>query len=186
MRTHIGLRATAAGLFTVALLAGCGGGGTGSGSAPESATGGATTSQPGAATTSPGGGSTATAGEEISTTTTSLGTILVDQTGKTLYVFTKDAPGKSTCEGQCLAAWPPVKGPAKAGSGVDGALLGTTQRSDGSTQATYKDAPLYYYAADQKPGDTTGQGVGGVWWVVSPQGQPMKEKAPAATGSSGH
>ncbi|GAA1652324.1 COG4315 family predicted lipoprotein [Georgenia ruanii] len=185
MRTHIGLRATAAGLFTVALLAGCGGGGTGSGSATESATGGATTSQPGTATTSPGGQPGTASGEEISTASTGLGTILVDEDGKTLYVFTQDSPGKSTCEGQCLAMWPPVKGPAKAGSGADAALLGTAQRSDGSTQVTYKGAPLYYFSADHKPGDTGGQGTGGVWWVVSPQGEPIKGKAPAATSSGG-
>ncbi|KAE8762744.1 COG4315 family predicted lipoprotein [Georgenia thermotolerans] len=186
MRTHIGLRTAAAGLFGVALLAGCGGGGTGA-STTESATGGATASEsPGGTASGGASGSGTASGEEISTASTSLGTILVDEDGKTLYVFAQDSPGKSTCEGQCLAAWPPVKGPAKAGNGADAALLGTTQRSDGSTQVTYKDAPLYYYAADQKPGDTTGQGVGGVWWVVSPQGQPITGKAPASTGSSGY
>ncbi len=169
-----------------ALLAGCGGGGgTGSGSASESATGGASTSESG-----PGTSGSEAGQETITTTTTDLGTFLVDADGKTLYLFTKDSPGKSTCEGQCLAAWPPVEGPAQAGNGVDGSLLGTTQRSDGSTQATYKDAPLYYYGADKKPGDTTGQGVGGVWWVVSPQGEAIMSKAPAGassgTGSSGY
>jgi predicted lipoprotein with Yx(FWY)xxD motif len=182
MRTLIGLRATAAGLFTVALLAGCGGGGTGSGSASESATGGAATSESGSAST--GTGSAESGEETVTTTTAALGTFLVDADGMTLYRFTKDSPGKSTCEGDCAAMWPAVKGPAKAGSGVDASLLGTTQRNDGSTQATYKDAPLYYFGKDKSPGDVMGQGIGDVWWVISPQGEPIMTKAPAATSSS--
>lgn len=65
-----------------------------------------------------------------------LGSILVDGEGMTVYLFTNDSPGESTCEGDCLAAWPPVPGPAAAGEGVDADLLGTIEATDGTTQAT--------------------------------------------------
>jgi predicted lipoprotein with Yx(FWY)xxD motif len=98
-----------------------------------------------------------------------LGTILVDPTGMTLYLYTKDDPSVSNCYDQCAQAWPPLltdsdpTGPDAVAGG-----LGTTQRTDGSLQVTYNGAPLYYWAKDQKPGDTTGQNVGGVWFVVNP------------------
>ncbi len=108
----------------------------------------------------------------VATAESELGTILVDSAGMTLYVFTNDTPGsgQSVCEGQCLAAWPPLVGPAEAGTGADPALLGALTRSDGATQVTYNGWPLYYWAGDTAAGETTGQGVNGVWWVVSPQG----------------
>lgn len=98
-----------------------------------------------------------------------LGNFLVDGKGMTLYLFTNDTPGVSNCSGGCLQAWPPllVDGDPAAGEGVAG-KLGVIVRADGSRQVTYNDMPLYYYAADSKPGDTTGQGVGGVWFVVEP------------------
>jgi predicted lipoprotein with Yx(FWY)xxD motif len=98
-----------------------------------------------------------------------LGDILVDPTGMSLYLYTKDQPGTSNCYDQCAAAWPPLlttsdpSGPDTIASG-----LGTTTRTDGSLQVTYNGMPLYYWAKDQKPGDTTGQNVGGVWFVVNP------------------
>jgi predicted lipoprotein with Yx(FWY)xxD motif len=101
-----------------------------------------------------------------------LGTVLVDGKGMTLYMFEKDKNGKSSCDGACAAAWPPVttSGKAMPGAGVKGSLLGTTQRSDGSTQVTYNKWPLYYYVNDKAPGDTTGQDVdafGAEWYVLS-------------------
>lgn len=109
------------------------------------------------------------------TASTDLGTILVDAKGMTLYLFTKDTQnsGKSTCEGQCLAAWPPLLGEPKAGKGADKSLLGTITRTDGTTQATYNGWPLYYWAKDSAPGDTTGQGVNGVWWVLNAAGDAV-------------
>jgi predicted lipoprotein with Yx(FWY)xxD motif len=91
----------------------------------------------------------------------------------TLYTFTPDksATGKSVCNGDCATNWPPFtvdsKDELKAGSGVTGALDVIT-RDDGSMQATYNGMPLYYFAADKKAGDTTGQGVGGKWFVAAP------------------
>jgi predicted lipoprotein with Yx(FWY)xxD motif len=108
----------------------------------------------------------------VMTAKSSLGTILVDGKGMTLYLFTKDTQGsgKSTCEAGCLAAWPPLLGTPTAGTGTDKALLGTLTRTDGTTQVTYNGWPLYYWAQDSAPGQTTGQGVQNVWWVVSPAG----------------
>lgn len=121
--------------------------------------------------------------EQVMSAQTDLGTILVDEEGKTLYVFTQDSPGTSTCEGGCLDTWPAVSGEATAGEGADESLLGSIERSDGSTQATYADWPLYYYAQDQSAGDVNGQGVGDVWYVVGPDGTVIK-KVPE-TGSVG-
>lgn len=120
--------------------------------------------------------------EQIVSAETSLGTILVDEEGKTLYIYTPDSPGKSTCEGGCLAAWPAVPGDAIAGEGVDESLLGTIERSDGSTQTTYADWPLYYFAQDQSAGDVNGQGVSNVWYVLSPEGKIIKDAPGAVNG----
>jgi predicted lipoprotein with Yx(FWY)xxD motif len=110
-----------------------------------------------------------------------LGSFLADDQGRSLYLFTKDTPDTSNCYDQCEQAWPPLftLGAAKAGEGVDAALLGTTTRKDGSVQVTYNSWPLYYFVKDQKPGDVTGQNVGGVWFVISPEGAKI-EKSTAA------
>jgi predicted lipoprotein with Yx(FWY)xxD motif len=96
----------------------------------------------------------------------------------TLYLFEKDTGMKSTCNGACATFWPPVttEGAAKVGSGLDAGKLGTTARTDGETEVTYNGHPLYYYAGDKQPGDTTGQGLnafGALWYVVSPAGREV-------------
>ncbi|HYX11604.1 MAG TPA: hypothetical protein VE817_06475 [Candidatus Acidoferrum sp.] len=100
-----------------------------------------------------------------------LGMILTGEDGKTVYKFTADSAGKSTCSGGCADNWPPfaLEGneTVKAGAGVTG-KLGTITRDDGKKQVTYNDVPLYYFAGDSKAGDTNGQGVGGKWFVVNP------------------
>jgi predicted lipoprotein with Yx(FWY)xxD motif len=108
---------------------------------------------------------------------TELGEILVDTEGMTLYLFTNDPEGASVCEDDCAAAWPPlvVEGEPAAGEGVDEALVGTTERADGSTQVTYAGAPLYTWAQDEQPGDVTGQGVQDVWFVVAPDGEAIMD-----------
>ncbi len=121
-----------------------------------------------------GGGSgtpTAPAVVDISQTP-SLGSFLVDGKGMTLYLFTQDTPNTSTCYDSCAAAWPPLltDGAPTAGSGIDGSLLGTTTRKDGATQVTYHGWPLYYFVSDKAPGDSKGEGVQNVWYVVTPQG----------------
>jgi predicted lipoprotein with Yx(FWY)xxD motif len=104
-----------------------------------------------------------------------LGSVLVDEQGMTLYLFTKDTPNTSNCYDQCATAWPPLltTGDPVAGEGIDASLLGTTTRTDGSVQVTYNGWPLYYYEKDQAPGDVTGQDVGDVWFVVSATGEQV-------------
>ena len=106
-----------------------------------------------------------------------LGEILTDGAGFTLYLFTRDTQnaGASTCTGGCLENWPPfiVDGEATAGEGVDEALLGVITLNDGTTQATYNGWPLYYYVDDLAAGDTTGQGVGDVWYALTPEGEQV-------------
>lgn len=99
------------------------------------------------------------------------GEILVDQEGFSLYLFVPDDQGESTCYDDCEANWPPLTGEVEAGEGVDAALLGTTERTDGTTQATYDGWPLYYFANDAAAGDVNGQGVNDVWFLVSPSGE---------------
>ncbi len=108
-----------------------------------------------------------------------LGDILADEKGMTLYLYTKDTKNTSNCYDKCAVNWPPLltAGAPKAGDGADAALLGTTTRKDGTTQVTYNGWPLYYWIKDQKPGDATGQDVGGVWYVLNAQGEQVETKA---------
>jgi predicted lipoprotein with Yx(FWY)xxD motif len=121
---------------------------------------------------------------------TPLGKILVDAQGRTLYLFRKDTGTTSTCLGACAAKWPPVRvtGKPTVSSGLTVSKAGTTKRPDGRPEVTYNGHPLYRFAGDQKPGDTTGQGVnafGGSWFAVSPAGTQVTGTAPAAPSSTG-
>jgi predicted lipoprotein with Yx(FWY)xxD motif len=150
-------------LFTLLVpfaLAACGtaASGYGGGSAPSSSAGAAT----------------------ISVRASSLGQILVGGNGKTLYLFEADTSTQSTCSGACAQAWPPLttNGGAKAAGSASQSLLGTTSRSDGTTQVTYSGHPLYYFVNDTKPGDTTGEGstaFGAGWDVLSPAGDKIEK-----------
>jgi predicted lipoprotein with Yx(FWY)xxD motif len=112
-----------------------------------------------------------------------LGKILVGDKGMTLYMFTIDDPGQSNCDAECLAKWPPLltQGNPTLGEGVDASLVGSATLPDGSKIVTYNKMPLYYWVKDTKPGDTTGQGVGEVWYVVSPLGKVVQFVAPVPT-----
>jgi len=104
-----------------------------------------------------------------------LGSILVDGQGVTLYLFTSDTQGEpSTCSGGCSASWPKFTGEVAAGEGIDESLIGTVEDAEGGEQVTYDGWPLYYYAEDLAPGDTNAQGVGGVRWVVAPDGTAIE------------
>jgi predicted lipoprotein with Yx(FWY)xxD motif len=96
---------------------------------------------------------------------------LMGPADRALYTFSNDEPGVSNCSGTCAQSWPPliVEAGAEptAGEGVDG-TLGTIERADGSRQVTYDDQPLYYYAGDTGPDDTTGDGVNDVWFLARP------------------
>jgi len=112
------------------------------------------------------------------------GEILVDGDGRTLYMFDQDTQGgdTSSCTDGCADAWPPhtTADTPVAGDAVT-APLATIDRGDGSTQITADGWPLYRYAQDGEPGDATGQGVGGVWWVLAPDGTPTRETSTTTT-----
>lgn len=127
----------------------------------------------------------AAAGATVTVASSDLGDILADGEGRTLYLFDNDEPGTSNCSGDCAQTWPPFTGEPDAGDGVDAALLGTIERSDGSTQVTYDEMPLYYFAGDSAAGDTNGQSVGDVWWVVGPDGERITDAAAASSIDSG-
>jgi predicted lipoprotein with Yx(FWY)xxD motif len=115
---------------------------------------------------------------KVGTASSSLGQILVDSHGRTLYLFAKDKKGKSACSGACAAYWPPLLASAKphAVAGVKASLLGRTRRADGRMQVTYRHHPLYRYAGDTSKGQIGGQGLndfGGYWWVLSPAGNKI-------------
>jgi predicted lipoprotein with Yx(FWY)xxD motif len=106
------------------------------------------------------------------------GEILVDGNGMTLYLFTQDGPNTSNCAGACLESWPPLidNGNVTVGEGLDASLLGTAVLPDGSNIVTYNKIPLYYWVGDAQSGDTNGQGVNDVWYVVSPDGEEKEDK----------
>jgi predicted lipoprotein with Yx(FWY)xxD motif len=140
----------------------------------------------GTAATGYGGGSAPSSPSRpatISVRASSLGQILVDANGRTLYLFEADTTTASTCSGACAQAWPPLttNGAPKAAGSATQSLLGTTSRSDGTTQVTYNGHPLYRFVNDTKPGDTSGEGstaFGAGWDVLSPAGDKI-EKAGA-------
>jgi predicted lipoprotein with Yx(FWY)xxD motif len=105
----------------------------------------------------------------------SLGQILTDAEGRTLYLFTPDEAGTPTCYDSCAENWPPLTatGEVTAGAGLDATKLTTVDRTDGTKQVKYGDWPLYYFAADSAAGDTNGQGVGEKWFVVAPSGDAI-------------
>jgi predicted lipoprotein with Yx(FWY)xxD motif len=121
-----------------------------------------------------------TAQATIEAASTDLGEILVDPEGNTLYMFVPDQQknGKPTCYDDCASAWPPLEasGEPTAGDGADQSLLDTARRTDGTSQVTYGGLPLYLFSGDEAAGDTNGQGLDKVWWVVSADGKPVKKK----------
>jgi predicted lipoprotein with Yx(FWY)xxD motif len=142
-------------------IAGCGGSAGGSGYSKAGASKTAASSTP-----------------TVALAASKFGSILVGAKGRTLYDFAADKTMASTCYGACASLWPPltVSGAPKAGQGVRGSLLGTTKRTDGNTEVTYDGHPLYYYAGDTKPGETTGQDInqfGALWYVLTANGMEI-------------
>ncbi len=129
----------------------------------------------GATATTAASGGAASASGAVAIADSSLGKILVDGKGMTLYMFMPDNQGPSTCVDKCLAAWPALAGPATAGTGVDASKLGMAARPDGTQQATYGGWPLYTFIQDAAPGDVNGQDSGEKWYVIGADGVPIKE-----------
>ena len=134
-------------------------------------------------------------GAVLGVASTSLGEVLVDAQGHTVYMLTADSAMHSSCSSECLEYWPPVAGPASGKvpsiSGVS-AKLGVTKATDGKSMLTANGWPLYTFASDAAPGDVTGEGVksfGGVWYALTPAGEPIKS-APSSsdtdTGGGGY
>jgi len=117
-------------------------------------------------------------GATVKVMRTQYGRVLVDGSGRALYLFTRDHAPSSQCSGSCVRAWPPLltAGKPVAGVGARASLLGSGRRRDGSTQVTYHGHLLYHYVGDRLPGQVLCQDVeefGGRWYVVNPSGSAV-------------
>lgn len=126
----------------------------------------------------------------VKTAGSSLGQILVDGSGRTLYLYKPDTGTIPTCTGSCASTWPADTTSGKPQvNGLSAALVGTTTRPDNqATQVTFNGHPLYYFSGDSKPGDVNGQGTMGIWFTVSPSGSAITAThapTPAPSTSSG-
>jgi predicted lipoprotein with Yx(FWY)xxD motif len=134
------------------------------------------------------GGGTATGAADLATGDTSLGTVVVDGTGMTVYVFDNDTAGatSSACSGGCADNWPAVHA-ASDSPQVDGVTgeVGTITGTDGELQVTLNGLPLYTFAGDKAAGDVNGQGVSDIWWAVSADGSKISA-AGAPGGTNGY
>lgn len=171
--TRIHLSSAAAVAATALVLAACGSSGSsGSGSSSTSA--------------SSMGGATASGTTAVKTAKTSVGTVVVDGSGRTLYLFQKDTGPKSMCSGSCAADWPPFTASAKpAATGVSGLTL--VKRSDGKRQVVIDGHPLYFFSGDTSAGQLNGQAVdafGAKWYVVAPTGQTITASAATSNTTS--
>jgi predicted lipoprotein with Yx(FWY)xxD motif len=157
-------------------IAACGGTATGTGSA----------STPATTPTNAAGTAAATVGV---TSSGSLGSILVDSQGRTVYLFQADTGKTSTCNGSCATAWPPltVTGTPTVSGSANASLIGTTTRSDGTMQVTYNGHPLYRYIGDTGAGTAAGQGInafGALWYVLAPSGSQVTGGSSSSSSSS--
>jgi len=140
-------------------------------------------------TSNPGGATPAASGmATVAVSNSSRGQILVDSSGRTLYLFEADRTAASSCYDACIGVWPAVvtTGQPVAGAGVNASLLSTTKRKDGALEVVYNGHPLYYFSGDKKAGDLTGEGLssfGAAWYVLSPGGSKIDtDSSPSAGG----
>ena len=159
-----------AGLATIAIAAaGCG----------DSSDGGRNAAYPAPASTPASSSADSSRPASVDLASSKLGKILVDGQGRTLYLFEADTGMASTCDDACASVWPPLvtTGQPIAGPGVAAAKLGTSKRSDGTSAVTYNGHPLYRFAGDSAPGQTTGQGsdeFGAEWYGLSAGGEAIE------------
>lgn len=121
---------------------------------------------------------TVVTGTTITTGSSKYGPMLFDSRGQAIYIWELEESPAAECYGSCAAAWPPVltNGKPVASGAVNSKLLGTTKRTDGTTQVTYNGHPLYFYA-NEKPGEVECHNIkthGGLWWVIQPSGSRAK------------
>src|ERR1700689_1291790 len=164
------------------LLAACGS------SSSSSTTSSAASTQPAAQSTSPSSAAV------VKTTSNSLGTILVDSQGMTLYHLSGEQNGKFICTSSaCVGVWHPLIAPSSGAPSGEGVSLGTVKRPEGTVQVTYKGTPLYTFTGDQQAGETKGQGIKdvGTWSAVetgpgsAPAASTGSTPAPAAPSTGG-
>ena len=140
--------------------------------------GGGATAAPSVAAPSVAPSEAPAAAAEIKLADSSLGQIIVDGAGKTLYMFQPDEAGTPTCYDDCAAAWPPLladdAASVTAGTGLDASKITVVDRTDGGKQVKYGNWTLYYFANDAAAGDVNGQGINDVWYVVGADGEPIK------------
>jgi predicted lipoprotein with Yx(FWY)xxD motif len=173
--THLTTRARSVGLgatlSAVALFAAaCGGSSSGGGNQSVGTNSGATTAA------------------MVTTHSGPDGAYLTDAKGRTVYMFGKDKSTTSTCTGDCAKEWPPVttSGTPTTGGSATGSMVGSSDRTDGTTQVTYAGHPLYYYADDESTGDMKGQGAtdfGGTWTALTPSGSALTAAQPKPSSS---
>jgi predicted lipoprotein with Yx(FWY)xxD motif len=144
-------------------------------------------SSPSAAASAPAAG--ASGGTVITTAKSSAGTVLVNGSGRAVYLWVKDTGDMSNCSGACAGAWPPVTttATATATGAAKASDIGTITRSDGTKQVTYDGHPLYYFSGDSGAGTASGQGsdgFGAKWWLVAPTGSDVTASVSTFTASA--
>jgi predicted lipoprotein with Yx(FWY)xxD motif len=171
------VRMTGVALVAIALVASA----CGKSNSPTSGGGGSTSNGGGGTTSGGGSGSATVEAKSIG----SLGMVLVDSKGFTLYHLTGETPAKLMCTAACVQAWPPLKasGSPTGGSGATG-TLSTAMRSDGISQVTYDGLLLYTFSGDTQPGQANGQGIEGKWFAVTPAGKSAGSGGGSTTGGS--
>jgi predicted lipoprotein with Yx(FWY)xxD motif len=186
----IALPIVAAALLVAACGSSSGGSGAGGSGAGGSGAGGGGAGGSSAASSAAASPSMSSSGGAATTATTSIIATdghLTDASGRTVYLWSADTAGKSTCAGSCASAWPPVPGTAKAGTGVSSAKLSTITRAGGGTQLAYAGHPLYYFEGDTSPGQARGQGAdsfGAKWWELNAAGKAITSGTAPGGGTS--
>lgn len=179
-----GVLAITAAIF---VLAACSAGTGGQSTTPSTVPSAAASTPESMAASVPPASEPAAAGTTIQVADSTLGQILTDGDGNTVYLFTPDSANTSTCATGCIDTWPPVTVEAgtapQAGDGVT-ATLGTITRDDGTLQVTVNELPIYFFAGDTAPGATNGQNVGGKWFVATADGSMNQGAAASVTSTN--